>query len=92
VGLQFDLYHAARIGLDPVAALAAALPRVRHVQFADAPGRQEPGTGILQFEPVWDLLHRAGYAGYVAAEYRPSRDTADTLSWLSEWRRSTAPR
>jgi hydroxypyruvate isomerase len=92
VGLQFDVYHVARAGLDPATALAAVLPRVRHVQFADTPGRHEPGTGVLEFEPIWELLRSAGYGGHVAAEYRPSRTTVETLGWLHDWQRFTAPR
>jgi hydroxypyruvate isomerase len=48
--LQFDLYHVARMGLDPAAELKPLLPIVRHIQFADAPGRHEPGTGHVGFE------------------------------------------
>jgi hydroxypyruvate isomerase len=86
VGLQFDLYHAARMGLDPRAELARSLAMVRHVQFADAPGRHEPGTGALRFEPVWALLRKASYDGCVSAEYRPSTRTEDTVGWLNRWR------
>jgi hydroxypyruvate isomerase len=31
------------------------LPLVRHVQFADAPDRHEPGTGGLRFEMALDI-------------------------------------
>jgi hydroxypyruvate isomerase len=86
VGLQFDIYHAARMSLSPAEALAAAYPHVRHVQFADAPGRGEPGSGGLDFLPTLDLLAERGYGGTVAAEYRPSRPTAQTLAWLPAWR------
>ena len=92
VGLQFDIYHFARTGLDPLGALRATLPRVRHVQFADAPGRHEPGTGELALEPIWEHLQTAGYPGWVSAEYRPSRATVETLSWMSDWQRFTALR
>jgi hydroxypyruvate isomerase len=80
------IYHAARMSLSPAEALAAAYPHVRHVQFADAPGRGEPGSGGLDFLPTLDLLAERGYGGTVAAEYRPSRPTAQTLAWLPAWR------
>jgi hydroxypyruvate isomerase len=92
VGLQFDVYHSARMGLEPLAALTAALSRVRHVQFADAPGRHEPGTGRLRFEPLWELLREARYTGHVAAEYHPADDTRSSLGWLECWRDPTARR
>jgi hydroxypyruvate isomerase len=86
VGLQFDVYHSSRMGLTPLAALTAALPRVRHIQFADAPDRHEPGTGSLRFEPLWELLREARYTGHVAAEYYPAADTISGLGWLERWR------
>ena len=85
--LQFDVYHVARSGDDPVAALRAALPRVGHVQVADAPGRHEPGTGHLDLDGVLDVLAAGGYAGDIGMEYVPSPGaTEDNLGWLAEWR------
>ena len=86
VGLQFDVYHAAMMGLDPVRALHAVRHVVRHVQFADAPGRHEPGTGAVAFGPVLECLAMTGYDGWIAAEYRPARTTLESLAWLGAWR------
>ena len=46
----------------------------------------EPGTGRIDFPPLWTLLDKAGYAGFVAAEYRPSGDTQSSVGWLDAWR------
>ena len=81
LGLQCDIYHAAMMGDDPAAILTALLPHIRHVQFADAPGRGEPGTGRLDFPALFALLDRLGYGGWISAEYRPSRATPETLGW-----------
>jgi hydroxypyruvate isomerase len=83
VRLQFDVYHAARLGLDPDDAFAAVRRRVAHVQFADCPGRHEPGTGRLPFDRIFGAIERSGYEGWLGAEYHPSSGrTADTLGWL----------
>lgn len=86
VGLQFDAYHAARMGLSLVSELERALPLIRHVQFADVPGRHEPGTGGVPFRDVLDTLLGAQYAGWLGAEYLPSGTTDDSLGWLADWR------
>jgi hydroxypyruvate isomerase len=86
IGLQFDVYHASRMLLNPAAELARRLPLVRHVQFADAPGRHEPGSGRIDFEPVLRVLRTAGYDGWLSAEYSPTGDTAATLDWMASWR------
>jgi hydroxypyruvate isomerase len=86
IGLQFDVYHAARMGLDLVNELERALPYVRHVQFADVPGRHEPGTGRVAFRDMLGTLLDAHYAGWLGAEYFPSETTDRSLAWLADWR------
>ena len=80
VGLQCDIYHTVMMGDDPAATLEQCWPAIRHIQFADAPGRGEPGTGKIDFPPLFDLIDRKGYAGWVSAEYRPSRPTVETVA------------
>jgi hydroxypyruvate isomerase len=78
--LQFDLYHTAMMGDDPAVVLRELRPFIRHIQFADAPGRGEPGTGRIALRELFGLIDASGYDGWVAAEYRPTRRTEDTLS------------
>jgi hydroxypyruvate isomerase len=82
--LQFDLYHMARTEPDLGAAIARAGPAIGHVQFADNPGRHEPGTGHIDFRAAFAALQAAGYDGPVSAEYRPSGRTEDGLGWMEE--------
>ncbi len=79
---QFDLYHMARQGLDVVAGIRLLAGRIGHVQFADSPGRGEPGSGATDFPPLLDALDASGYAGWLAAEYRPGKPTGESLGWL----------
>ena len=81
--LQLDLYHTAMMGDDARAALARHRTIVRHIQFADAPGRGEPGTGLLDLASLFADIDASGYAGWVSAEYRPSGRTEQSLHWLS---------
>ena len=83
------------MGDDPARVVEEMLPLIGHVQFADVPGRGEPGAGRLPLAALFAQLDHAGYAGWIAAEYRPSRKTEDTLAWIfgAEWvRRSTRGR
>lgn len=86
LALQLDLYHHRMMGGDPVPALERHLARISHVQFADAPGRHEPGTGDIDFARAFAALDGLAYAGWVGAEYRPSGTTADSLGWFAPWR------
>ncbi|MEN0107561.1 MAG: TIM barrel protein [Pseudomonas sp.] len=83
---QLDLYHMARQGLDLPQAIAALAGKIGHVQFADCPGRHEPGSASLDFAAAISALRQAGYSGWLAAEYRPSASTQASLGWLAQWR------
>jgi len=86
IGLQFDAYHVSRMGLDLLPELKRALPYVRHVQFADVPGRHEPGTGGVPFRDMLGTLLEGQYAGWLGAEYFPRGSTYRSLDWLADWR------
>lgn len=88
IGLLADLYHLAVNGDDVDAVIAEHASRVAHVQIADAPGRNEPGTGHLPLERQLAALEAAGYAGWVGLEYKPSTTSGDSFGWLPRERRS----
>ena len=92
LGLLADLYHLAVNGDDVDAAIARFASRIAHVQIADAPGRNEPGTGNLALQRQLDALQDAGYAGWVGLEYKPSdpTDSAASFRWLPQDRRGSA--
>jgi hydroxypyruvate isomerase len=81
VGLLFDLYHLAMAGTDIAAAAGRHRDLIGHVQFSDAPGRHEPGTGKIDFLAAFAALEAAGYDGGYGAEYFPTVPTLETLGW-----------
>ncbi len=80
--LLFDVYHLSVNGDDVNAAIDVYADRIGHVQIADAPGRNEPGTGELPIASYLDRLEAAGYDGYVGLEYKPSGASVDSFTWL----------
>ncbi|MEX1146845.1 MAG: TIM barrel protein [Sphingomonadales bacterium] len=83
LGLQFDIYHTHMNG-EPVAdTFRTYRPLIRHIQFSDAPGRGEPGTGDIDFPMIVDVIDRSGYDGWLGAEYHPTCQTEQTLHWLA---------
>ncbi len=82
VRLQYDVYHMQIMEGDVIRSLECLLPWIGHIQFADNPGRHEPGTGEINFSNVFAALDRLGYQGWASAEYRPSSATEDSLAWL----------
>lgn len=84
--MLFNCYHMHRMSTTMLDDLAASLAQVGHVQFADNPGRQEPGTGRIDYEAVFALLRESAYQGWCGADYQPSRATEDTLAWRQQQR------
>lgn len=84
--MQFDCYHMARMGEDLLPALRENLDAIGHIQFADTPGRGQPGTGELDYPALFGLLDRLGYHGYCGAEYHPTGHTVDSLDWFAPYR------
>ncbi|MBK8971765.1 MAG: hydroxypyruvate isomerase [Hahellaceae bacterium] len=80
---QYDIYHMQIMGGDLCRRLQTWLPYIGHIQFADNPGRHQPGTGEINFFNIFQLLERLGYAGWISAEYHPQGDTSSTLGWRS---------
>jgi hydroxypyruvate isomerase len=86
IALQYDFYHMQRMGEDLTGAFAKHVKRIGHVQFADVPGRHEPGSGGIDFKSVFAAIDRTSYDGWVGAEYNPSRKTTETLDWFAPYR------
>jgi hydroxypyruvate isomerase len=81
VGLLADLYHLAVNGDDVDRVIAQHLDRIAHVQIADAPGRNEPGTGTLPLLAQLSALESGGYTGLVGLEYKPAITSANSFNW-----------
>jgi hydroxypyruvate isomerase len=81
VFLQYDIYHMQRMEGDLAHTIRTHLPLIRHIQFADVPGRHEPGTGEINFPFLFNLLDELGYDGWLGCEYAPLAATLDGLSW-----------
>lgn len=88
VRLQYDIYHMSRMREDCAAFLSRHIDKVGHIQFADCPGRGQPGSGKVDFASLFELIAGLPYKGWVGAEYKPIPITADSLGWMKT-RRAT---
>ena len=52
---------------------------IGHVQAADHPGRNQPGSGGIDFPRYFKLLRGQGYQGFVGLEYRPAGPSLASL-------------
>lgn len=85
VGLLFDFYHVQIDEGDLIRTLESVRPLVRHLQIADPPSRNEPGTGEIGWPAVFAHLAATGYDGWIGCEYAPATTTVAGLGWMKEY-------
>ena len=56
---------------------------IGHIQIADNPGRNEPGTGELNYKKIFSYLSE-NYDGWIGCEYIPKESTLEGLSWINK--------
>jgi hydroxypyruvate isomerase len=80
---QYDIYHMQIMEGDVARTMETHLARIGHIQLADNPGRNEPGTGELNWPFLFAHLDRIGYTGFIGCEYRPKTTTEAGLGWFT---------
>ena len=80
--VQYDIYHAQRMEGELANTAQKHLARIGHVQLADNPGRNEPGTGEINYAFLFTHLDRIGYDGWIGCEYKPTATTEAGLGWI----------
>lgn len=81
--VQYDIYHAQRMEGELGNTIAKNLPRIAHIQLADNPGRNEPGTGEINYPWLFRHIDRLGYTGWIGCEYKPAAGTREGLGWIA---------
>jgi len=84
VFVQYDIYHAARTEGNLTLTLREQFAKIDHIQVADTPGRNQPGTGEINFPFLFAEMDKLGYQGYVGLEYVPKPDTVSSFGWIKQ--------
>jgi len=77
--LQYDIYHMQVTEGNLITTIQANFNRIAHIQIADNPGRNEPGTGEINFPNIFRFLDKMGYLGWIGCEYKPLGKTEEGL-------------
>ena len=80
--LQHDIYHMQRMEGELANTIARHLPKIAHMQIADNPGRNEPGTGEINYAWLFRYIDQLGYDGWIGCEYKPVAGTQAGLGWI----------
>jgi hydroxypyruvate isomerase len=79
--LQYDIYHMQRMEGELANTIKAHLKQIAHLQLADNPGRNEPGTGEINYRFLLPFIDAIGYRGWIGCEYKPKGETVAGLGW-----------
>ena len=82
--IQYDVYHMQRMEGELAGTLNRYLARIGHIQIADNPGRNEPGTGEIHYAFLFAHLKRIGWKGAIGCEYKPAAGTEQGLGWRQQ--------
>ena len=80
--LQYDIYHMQIMEGELAPTIASLLPLISHLQLADVPGRNEPGTGEINYGSLLPYIDSLGYNGWIGCEYHPATTTEAGLGWV----------
>ncbi len=80
--LQYDIYHMYKMQQDCAQFISQHAHKIAHIQFADCPERHEPGTGVINFKQLFNIIETSDYSGWIGAEYKPLKNTLTSLDWL----------
>lgn len=88
VKLNWDLFHMQRFEGNLIDNLEKGRRWIGYVQFADSPGRHEPGTGEVNYAEVFRKVREIGYSLPLGAECLPeggdARRAAERLFRVDE--------
>ena len=85
IGVQYDIYHMQIMEGDLAPTMEKHLASIDHIQLADNPGRNEPGTGEINYPFLFSFLDKIGYDGWIGCEYKPATTTVDGLGWADAY-------
>lgn len=79
VKILYDVYHMFLTEGKLIETVEQYLPYIGYMHFADAPGRHEPGTGVINYKKFFELLQKMGYEGIIGCELFASNETREAI-------------
>jgi len=86
VKLLFDIYHVQIMEGNLIESIRSNIDRIGHFHVGDVPGRDQPGTGEINYRNVFKAIYDQGdrFRGSVALEYSPTVPLEQDLAAMRE--------
>jgi hydroxypyruvate isomerase len=75
--ILFDIYHQQITEGNLIPNITTAWDEIAYFQVGDNPGRNEPGTGEINYRNVFKHIHGKGFSGVVGMEHGNSSKTRE---------------
>ncbi|ULQ54183.1 hydroxypyruvate isomerase family protein [Flavihumibacter fluvii] len=87
----FDMYHMQRNEGDIIANIDRVWSETGYFQIGDNPGRNEPGTGEMNYKNIFKHIHAKGYKGILGMEHGNAIDgKAGEIALIKAYREADA--
>ena len=80
--ILFDMYHMQRNEGNIISNIDKAWDEIGYFQIGDNPGRNEPGTGEMNYKNIFKHIHSKGYKGVLGMEHgnvKPGKEGEQAL-------------
>jgi len=84
IRVLYDIYHMQIMEGNIIQTLKNNIDLIGYIHVADVPGRNEPGTGEINYLNVYKTLVNLGYEKNVGFEFIPVMDTISSLKLTKE--------
>ncbi|WP_165822414.1 hydroxypyruvate isomerase family protein [Paenibacillus montanisoli] len=84
IKVLFDIYHQQISEGNLTPNIINNLDKIGYFHIADHPGRNEPGTGEINYHNILRAIEQAGYTGFLGLEYKPEMDPELSLQTFKE--------
>jgi hydroxypyruvate isomerase len=78
----FDMYHMQRNEGNIIKNIDAAWDEIAYLQIGDNPGRNEPGSGEMNYKNIFHHIYDKGYKGVLGMEHGKSKPGKEGEQWL----------
>ena len=72
VKVLYDIYHMQIMEGDVIRTMTQNASKIGHLHAADNPGRNEPGSGELNYPNVFAAIKKMKYTGFTGLEFTPT--------------------
>lgn len=79
IRVLYDMYHMQIMEGDLIRTLRENIGLIGYIHVADVPGRNEPGTGEINYKNIYQTLQNLGFEKNVGFEFSPTGDTVSAL-------------